>query len=1303
MQVRSLGAQLVLNLGLGLAFLAAARLGLAFANGPAQTTAVWPASGVALGALMVWGWRIFPGLLLGSLVHEGMWISNWASPVQWLATVLLTGAGALQWALLHALMLDWWQRMQASAIRWSLRFAVLVLLGCVMASSLGNAALLGLGRLAAGDFAQAWLTWWIGDCAGILVVTPLVLMVLHRGVRAHCVANQVFPVLTMGLGLSLSGSFLLGHLERESALSGKRADLRMLAQSLQTQMALAEAGVARLADLHYRVALNEEDFDAAGRELRRELSWVTGFAYLGRVRHADRAPFEQRLGFNFSSLRPDGSLEKAPEQSSYWVTLRLSPTGGQEARLGLDEGSEPVRRAALEKAVSSRRPALSAVLTNLHFAANEALAVQLVAPTYEANQLVRRDTATATGAVVASIPLRPLFDQALSQFPNWQDDVLLLSDDPEPAGVQTQGQDSADLGRSAAQTVLAQWLKSPHLQESVRFGDRSWQLRAAPAELGLRPGALQGMSLLVGLAFTGLLSAFLMARSRRDLALSRWREELEHEVGARTQALEEVNTHLRDEVVERQRMADQLRQSGELLMRQTAQLHTLLKHMPDLAWLKDLEGRYTLVNPALERFLGHRGDELLGHVAEDFLDPNATQHALELDASAALVNTPLESEVELRDAQGRLRVHAVTRVAIRDAQGQRIGLLGVARDVTARREREATLQRFRWLADSAAQGFAFSDLNGHLVYLNQTARKWMGDPDWQEGSARQARDYLDAPTRERLRTEIWPLVQAQGSWSGLLPLRGLPGAQPPDVHTSLFVMRDEQGEARNVAMVMTDLSERLRLERDLDEARLKAESANRAKSDFLANMSHEIRTPLNAVLGYAQLLREDQELPGGAKARVDSIYNAGARLLRLINDVLDLAKIEAGALQLNVERIDLGREIEESVRLLHERARSAGLALDLQLELPRPLHVLMDRGKLGQVLLNLLGNALKFTAQGGVQVHASLDDPGQLDLRIQDSGAGMDEAELAQLFSPFVQGQAGHLRGGTGLGLSLSRSLVRAMGGELSLSSQPGQGTCARIVLPLQRCEGTDHAQPDAAHDTVGSAAQRLVPGSHCSVLVVEDDPDSRQLLVALLHQVGCTVLEAEHGAQALECLARAPVDLILTDMRMPVMDGVALRRHVSNHPQWARIPMVAVTASSLLHEREAFLDMGFSDFIAKPFGFSQILLMLRTHAGAQLQAVGAAQPEPAAETVPATPSEPLAAAAHAAWTEALTWAQAGRAVELRQWVEQLPEAEAGARAALLTALGRYDLQTVETLLQARLGTLPTPGTRDDQSEAADR
>ncbi|HNG81797.1 MAG TPA: ATP-binding protein, partial [Burkholderiaceae bacterium] len=400
-----------------------------------------------------------------------------------------------------------------------------------------------------------------------------------------------------------------------------------------------------------------------------------------------------------------------------------------------------------------------------------------------------------------------------------------------------------------------------------------------------------------------------------------------------------------------------------------------------------------------------------------------------------------------------------------------------------------------------------------------------------------------------------------------------------------------------------ELRERVLLERALRDASGRAEAANQAKSMFLANMSHEIRTPLNAVIGYAQLLHEDERLPAQARERIQAIDAAGRRLLQLINDVLDLSKIEAGNASVDSEVFELGRELQDLTRLMRQRAESKGLALSLLLDQPQPCWVRSDRHKLGQILLNLLGNAIKFTPEGRVQLHAHFE-PGPSDgsgepggeggagrwvAEIEDSGPGIDEAEQHTLFEPFRQGRSGRAQGGTGLGLALSRRLAQALGGELTLTSPPGRGTCVRLVLPLTRLAPPAGPPPEQTP----RLRVRLREGARpCHLLVVEDDPDSRAILVQTLAALGAEVAQARQGLEALAVLERQPVDLVFTDIRMPELDGLDLLRRIRQ--RWgAALPVVAVSASNLEHERRFYIGEGFQDFVGKPYDLQQIHRLL--------------------------------------------------------------------------------------------------------------
>jgi CheY-like chemotaxis protein len=329
------------------------------------------------------------------------------------------------------------------------------------------------------------------------------------------------------------------------------------------------------------------------------------------------------------------------------------------------------------------------------------------------------------------------------------------------------------------------------------------------------------------------------------------------------------------------------------------------------------------------------------------------------------------------------------------------------------------------------------------------------------------------------------------------------------------------------------------------------------------------------------------------RERVAAIHGAGRRLLRLINDVLDLSKIESGSMTLQSERFEVWRELDEVVRLFSPRVEAKGLSLQVSLDLPRPSWVTGDRNKIGQIVINLFGNALKFTEQGQISLRAGRQGE-RLWLEVEDTGPGLAADDLARLFTPFQQGAAGRDKGGTGLGLALSRHMARAMGGDLTMSSVPGQGTVARVWLPLvpQDAPHADAALPEGVGRVLG-----LDPATPCRVLVVEDDVDSRVILVQALVGLGCKVAEAGDGEAAWQRLNAQPFDIVFTDIRMPVLDGLALLQRLRAEARFAALPVVAVSASSLEHERRFYVQQGFHDFVGKPYEFSEIRQMLARHA----------------------------------------------------------------------------------------------------------
>ena len=405
-------------------------------------------------------------------------------------------------------------------------------------------------------------------------------------------------------------------------------------------------------------------------------------------------------------------------------------------------------------------------------------------------------------------------------------------------------------------------------------------------------------------------------------------------------------------------------------------------------------------------------------------------------------------------------------------------------------------------------------------------------------------------------------------------------------------IKNLEGDVIGVLGIARDVTEKHQLISALQSARDAADEATQSKSRFLANMSHEIRTPLNAVLGYAQLLFRDKEISLKQQEKLSAILTSGHKLLGLINDILDLSKIESGALNIKEDYFDLHQEMSTVITVIADRARAKNLPVLTHFALPKPFIVKSDRQKLGQILINLLSNAIKFTNQGQINVELLPTDSG-IEFIVTDTGTGIVEKELSELFVAFKQGIAGEHAGGTGLGLTLSRHLAEAMGGSLQLQSQVGVGTKAFLHLPLK--EEIVQLVDDEFVNVKSISLSKSV-----NILVVEDDLASNAILVDLLLQTGCRVASAANGREGLEKAIEENFDIIFTDIRMPDLNGLEMLQALRQQPTYKSTPIIAVSASSLEHEREYYLAQGFHDFIGKPYAFDEIYKALIKFVGAQ-------------------------------------------------------------------------------------------------------
>jgi PAS domain S-box-containing protein len=417
------------------------------------------------------------------------------------------------------------------------------------------------------------------------------------------------------------------------------------------------------------------------------------------------------------------------------------------------------------------------------------------------------------------------------------------------------------------------------------------------------------------------------------------------------------------------------------------------------------------------------------------------------------------------------------------------------------------------------------------------------------------------------------------------------------VQVSAALMHTGGGD---VICMAQDMRERKRVEREFLLAKEAAETANRAKSAFLANMSHEIRTPMNAILGYSQLMLRDPSLGAEAKENLNIVNRSGEHLLALINDVLDMSKIEAGGVEVNPATFDLFALLEDLTGMFRLRAETKAVQFELTSD-PECLQYLVgDQGKIRQVLTNLLGNAVKFTKRGSIKLRVStFSKQGRVWMaaQVEDTGVGIGPEEQAKLFRPFAQTQSGlRLQAGTGLGLAISRQFARLMGGDIRIVSQEHEGTAFRFEIPVEPGNADAVISQTAHRRVIGLQPGQKIP----DVLLVDDEQNNRGWLNKFLTVLGFSVREAENGEAAIGIWEQWQPALILMDLRMPVMNGLEATRRIRENPAGKRTTIILLTASVMEEDRHTIMRNGVDDYLVKPFLEHELLEKIQTHLGIQ-------------------------------------------------------------------------------------------------------
>lgn len=692
------------------------------------------------------------------------------------------------------------------------------------------------------------------------------------------------------------------------------------------------------------------------------------------------------------------------------------------------------------------------------------------------------------------------------------------------------------------------------IQQSVRFRDESFELSVTPSRL-------------LGV----MLSAF------EDLSVLNERHE-------------KLNRQLEEELRQRAVVEKALRDSE-------AVYHSLVENVPVSLFRKDIEGRFTFGNLPFCRELGVTPESLIGKTDGDFFPAELAEKYRQNDRQVMEAAEVFEDVEAHRTPDGQQLFVQVMKAPVHNADGHVIGVQCVFWDVTDRELSQRRLQdsesRKQAIFESALDCMIISDQEGNIVEFNRAAERTFGCS---------RNDVLGTPldsffaTSDRARQNIdrYSECREEGSMIGKrqeTPLRRSDGSL---FMAEIAMQAIQLGDSVQFATVLHDITQRKQWEEDLQQARAAAEAANRAKSDFLANMSHEIRTPMNAVIGMTELVLGSTLNPE-QREHLEIVHDSANSLLELINDILDFSKIEAGKLDLDRHAFSARESIGDTMKSLAMRAHQKNLELACHIDARVPEALIGDAGRLRQVIVNLVGNAIKFTESGEVVLDVGLKSSSEtgvvLQFFVRDTGIGISASQQQAIFNAFEQADTSTTRrfGGTGLGLAISSRLVQLMGGAITVETEPGKGSTFRFSLEF------DYA------DSNFSSVPRSVAG--LKVLIVDDNETNLRILEEMLSTWGLEPISVTCADDALDLLtemqaAGHPVQLLVSDVNMPVMDGFAMVERIRSQPEFVDLSIVMLTSADRSGDIERCRQLQVDRYMTKPVKQSELLAAIEMATG---------------------------------------------------------------------------------------------------------
>ena len=675
-------------------------------------------------------------------------------------------------------------------------------------------------------------------------------------------------------------------------------------------------------------------------------------------------------------------------------------------------------------------------------------------------------------------------------------------------------------------------------------------------------------------------------RKRAEAQLLEAHDQLEERVRLRTAELASANEELKREISDRTKAEEELAYERFLLV-------TLMDNSLDYIYFKDTQGRFLRISRALAGYFGMDDPvQAIGKSDFDIFDAERAEQYMADEREVMKTGEPvMDKEEEQPWADGRTRWISTTKVPLRNAQGEVIGTFGVSRNITTRKRAEKVLQDSQALYSSLVENLPVSvfrkDLEGRIVFGNRRYCETLGHP-LEELLGKTDFELFPPELAKKYRKDDATVLATGEGWEDVEEHRK-PNGEMTYVHVLKTPVRDAQGSVTGIQGVFWDVTARKQAEAALEVAKEAAEAANRAKSDFLANMSHEIRTPMNAIIGMTELVL-DTRLTDSQQDYLKMVRESGDALLALINDILDFSKIEAGKLELESVPFDLRESLGDTMKSLAMRAHSKGLELVCEIQSDVPERLVGDPGRLRQIVVNLVGNAVKFTETGEVVLTVGYESRSDgevvLHFAVSDTGIGIPEDKAAHIFEAFEQADSTTTRrfGGTGLGLAISSRLVESMGGQIGVESRVGQGSTFHFTAKFPVATGDAPTGP-----TLKPAVIRDTP-----VLIVDDNATNRRILREMLGNWGMRPTTAESVREALPLLRGAhqagePYALVLTDANMPDVDGFALAKEIKEDRMLGSTIIMMLTSGDRHGDVTRCEELGLAAYLLKPVKQSEL------------------------------------------------------------------------------------------------------------------